>query len=470
MGYIEEFVEVVGQENVRLGADMEQYATDWTGQYHGTPLVVLRPKTTQEASACVKICAREKIAIVPVAGNTGLNGGTKAENAVMISLERMNKIRDIRPDAGIAVVDAGVVLSSLHDAADEHRMVFPLTFGARGSAMIGGVLSTNAGGSNVVRYGSTRGLCLGLEVVLPDGRIMDLMTELRKDNSGYDLRNLMIGAEGTLGLITGAVLRLFPKPRAYATAMIAVRSLDDALRLLNQLQEETGGAVEAFEYMPRRYIEGHLELMDGARAPFDTLYDINILVEVGATATRESTMQADGTVPIVASLEAILGKMLEEETVLDAVIAQSEAQRREMWDRREAAAEIMMPGRWVVNHDIAVPLDKVAAFEEQIKPRLGEIDPEATSITVSHLGDGNVHYTVWPTGNSPDLADRIMEAVEDVALDLGGTFSAEHGIGLSKLNSMKRRKNDVALDIMRAVKQAIDPDNIMNPGKVLPAP
>jgi FAD/FMN-containing dehydrogenase len=460
--------DIVGDAHVLTDADTAKYDHDWTGKYQATPIAVIRPASTEEVSAVVKACAASKTAIVPVSGNTSLAGGTYAKDAVMISMERMNDIREVRPDARIAIVGAGTVLSSIHDAADGHDLVFPLTFGAKGSAMIGGALSTNAGGSNVVRYGSTRGLCLGLEVVLPDGQIMNLMSELHKDNSGYDLKDLMIGAEGTLGLITSAVVKLFPKPRAYATAMVAVPALPDALTLLNDLQAATGGLVEAFEYMDALYVSDHMTMFPKARAPFEDEHDINIMVEVGATAPSLSDVQPDGTVPVVTLLENTLAQMMEDGRVSDAVVAQNDAQRREMWERREAAGEVMLVREPMINNDICVPVDKVASFFERIDARLADLDPEALHTSVSHLGDGNIHFLLFPTKDNVQHIDVLTEAVEDVVLSLGGSFSAEHGIGLTKKPSMARRKDKVALDVMHAVKAAIDPDNIMNPGKVLP--
>ncbi|MFU8881905.1 MAG: FAD-binding oxidoreductase [Rhodobacterales bacterium] len=465
---LDRFEAIVGKAYVVTGPDMARWSQDWTGAYTWTPQAILRPATTTEVAAILTLANETATPIVPVSGNTGLAGGTRAEGAIMLSLDRMNRIRELRTDARIAIVEAGVILSNLHAAADAEGLIFPLTFGARGSAMLGGVLSTNAGGSNVLRYGNTRDLCLGLEVVLPTGEVMDLMSELHKDNSGYNLRHLMIGAEGTLGIITAAVLKLAPKPRAYATAMVAAPSLDMALDLLNKLQEATGGGVEAFEFMPRAYIDGHLEKFPAAKPPFEDRYDINILVEVGATAPRDCTPGPDGRVPVSTYLEEVLEQMFAQGTVLDAVVAQSDAQRAEMWQRREAAAEIAMTRRPLVNNDIAVPLDKVAVFLERAHDRLTALDADAKELIVSHLGDGNVHYTVWPTSQDPVVHDAIMEAVEDVVLGLGGSFSAEHGIGTSKLPSMMRRKNKVALAAMRAIKAALDPKGILNPGKVLP--
>ncbi len=463
-----ELEQIVGPANVAQGAAAAAWTRDWTGAYSWTPLAVARPAATPEVARIVRLANQTGTPLVPVGGNTGLSGGSAGEGAIMVSLDRMTAVREIRPEARIAVVEAGVILSRLHDAAEEADLIFPLTFGARGSAMIGGCLSTNAGGSNVLRYGNARDLCLGLEAVLPTGEVLDLMSALHKDNSGYDLRDLLIGAEGTLGIITAAVLKLHPRPRAHATAMVAAPSLDAALGLLNRLQAETGGAVEAFEYMPGAYLDAYARKFPDSRPPFADRHEVNILVEVGALSARDAHPAPDGSLPVVNHLETVLADLLETGAVLDAVVARTEAQRSEMWARREAAAEVALTRKPMVNNDISVPLDKVQTFLETMARRLREIEPGARDMTVAHLGDGNIHYTVWPATDAPAVHDAIMEAVEDVALHLGGSFSAEHGIGISKKPSMARRKDAVALQTMRAVKQAIDPAGIMNPAKVLP--
>ncbi|WP_444667295.1 FAD-binding oxidoreductase [Cereibacter changlensis] len=468
MTLIARLTELLGAANVLTGEAAARYCRDWTGKYQSTPLAVARPGTTAEVSATVRACAEAGVAVVPTGGLTGLTGATMNEGALMLSLERMNRIREIRADTRLAVVEAGTILQSLHEAADAENLYFPLWFGARGSAQIGGVLSTNAGGSNVLRYGSTRALCLGLEVVLADGRVLNLMSELHKDNSGYDLKDLFIGAEGTLGIITAAVMKLVPKPRAHATATLAARSLPDALILLNRLQEATGGAVEAFEYMPRRYMERLARELPGLKPHFAETHDTTILVEVGATAPRDADALADGSLPIVTLLEETLAGMMEEGMVLDATVARTEAQRREMWERRESAARITFTQMPIIDTDIAVPLDRVGDFLSAIDARLAELDPEATSLVVAHLGDGNVHYTAYPSRTDPALNEAVVTALEDVVADLKGSFSAEHGVGLSKLPSMTRRKDPVALDVMRSLKAALDPRGLLNPGKTIP--
>ena len=469
MTLIADLIETIGPAHVVTGADLSRYTGDWTTYYTADPVAVVRPANTAEVVACMKIAAQHSVAVIPISGRTGLVGGAMTNGGLMLSVERLNRIREIRPAAKIAIVEAGVILSTLHDAAEAMGLYFPLWFGARGSAMIGGVLSTNAGGSNVLRYGSTRALCLGLEVVLADGRVLNLMSELHKDNSGYDLKQLFIGAEGTLGVITAAVMKLVPRPRAYATATLAMRSLADALELLNHLQEISGGAVEAFEYMPESYMRRLAEARPDIRQPFSPRQAVNILVEIGATAPRDATPDTDGTIPVSRMLESALAGMLESGAVLDAEIAQTEAQRRAMWQRRELAAEITVDRHPSIDADVSLPLDCVADFLTNMGPRLHALDPGSETLEVAHLGDGNIHFTVFPSIEDDDLHDLVLQAVEDEVQALGGSFSAEHGVGLSKLPSMARRKDKVALDVMSAIKAALDPQNRMNPGKVIPA-
>jgi FAD/FMN-containing dehydrogenase len=468
MTMIDDLRAAIGAGQVLTGPDMDRYARDWMGKYHGAPVAVVRPGSTAEVAACLRIAAAHGLPVVPVGGNTGLVGGTMTTGGLMLSLERMNRIRAVKRDARLVVAEAGVILSRLHEAAEAEGLYFPLWFGARGSAMLGGVLSTNAGGSNVLRYGSTRALCLGLEVVLADGRVLNLMGELHKDNSGYDLKQLFIGAEGTLGVITAAVMKLVPAPRAHATATVAARSLGDALTLLNRMQEATGGRVEAFEFMPRTYSDRLAVARPDLGLPFDTIPEVTILIEAATTVPAEAQADASGEVPLVALLEGVLAEMLEADLIQDAVLARSEQQRRAMWARREAAAEICLGLTPVVDTDVCLPLDGVEPFLTRALTRLQALDPGMRTLTVAHLGDGNLHFTVFPTREDAALKDAVMETVEDVVQDLGGSFSAEHGVGLSKLPSMARRKDPVALEVMRAVKRALDPDGRMNPGKVIP--
>lgn len=458
MALVQDFAAIVGADHALTGGDVARWSKDWTGKYCGTPGVVLRPGSTAEVSRILALANDQHQSITPVSGHTGLVGGTYAPNGVMLSLDRMNTIHDVNIGARTATVDAGVILSSLHDAAEAKDLIFPLTFGAKGSAMIGGVMATNAGGSNVLRYGNTRDLVLGLEAVMADGRVVNLMSSLRKDNSGLNLRQLLVGSEGTLGVITKAVLKLHPKPRAYATAMVAVKTLADALDMLNRLQDATGGAVEAFEYMPRHYIDVHMARVAGAREPFDAPHDINILVEVATTTDADITEQ----------LQTIMAQMMEVGAIVDAVVAQNDAQRSAMWERREAAAELTFWRQPIVDTDVALPLDAVPDFLTQANAAVRDIDPQSEPFYISHLGDGNVHYGVYPSRDGDALKDRIVETIEDVVDALGGSFSAEHGVGLSKLNTMRRRKDAGALDMMRKIKGVLDPNGILNPGKLIP--
>lgn len=468
MTLISDLTDLLGPAHVLTGADTARHAQDWTGKYPGQPVAVVRPADTDEVAACLRLAARHGVAVVPVSGNTGLVGGTYTQGGLLISLERMNRIRDLNPVTRTATVEAGVILSSLHDAAAELGLYFPLWFGARGSAMIGGVLSTNAGGSNVLRYGSTRSLCLGLEVVLADGRVLNLMSALHKDNSGYALRDLFIGAEGSLGIVTAAVMKLVPAPRAYATATLALRDLRAAPVLLNRLQEASGGLVEAFEFMPASYSRRLAAVRPDLGQPFAEVAEVTILTELAATAPALCDPREDGTVPLAEVLETTVAGLMEEGLILDAIVAQSEAQRRAMWARREAAAEITFATRPFVDTDIAVPLDRAADFLDAIHARLHAVAQAAEPLCVAHLGDGNLHFTVFPAEGSEATYDQVITLIEDVVAELGGSFSAEHGVGLSKLSSMARRKDAVALDVMRTLKAALDPEGRMNPGKVLP--
>lgn len=444
------------------------FGQDWTGAYRWTPGAVVRPGSTAEVAAVMRLAAARGQPVVPVSGNTGLNGGTKAEGQLMLSLERLNRIREIRPTARVAVVEAGVILEHLHAAVAAEGLSFPLTLGAKGSARIGGLLSTNAGGSNVVRWGNARALTLGIEAVLADGRVLNLMGALHKDNTGYDLRDLLIGAEGTLGIITAAVVRLMPEPLAHATATVAMTGLVPALELLNRLQRASAGAVEAFEFMPPAYWDRMARFRPEIRAPFDPAPPVTLLVEIAASAPDAATPGPDGTVPLTEQLETVLAEAMERGEVLDAQIARTGQQRRQMWERREVAAEITLNERPIVDADVALPLDRMQDFLDAMAARLARLDPAAGLLYIAHLGDGNYHYTVYPSAPEPALSAAIRAAIAEEAVRLGGSFSAEHGIGLSKRATMAACKDPVALEVMVAIKRALDPQGLLNPGKTLP--
>lgn len=456
-------------------ADAEVYGHDVTGNYPGKARAVVRPGTTEEVSRVLAAAHAAGVAVVPQSGNTGVTGGSYTGtdgDRILLSLGRMNRIEAIDTTARTATVGAGVILQNLHAAVEEKGLVFPLFFGARGSCMIGGNLSTNAGGSNVLRYGNTRSLTLGIEVVLADGRVMNLMSALHKDNTGYDLKDLFIGAEGTLGVITRAIVKLFPRPRAYATALLAMDDLSPALDLLHRLQDRTGGAVEAFEFMPEHHGATYLALDQDRRWPLPAPAPVNILLEVGATSDLLAGPGSDGRPHVQGLVEEVLAEEIEAGHVKDAAIAQNESQRAGLWHIRECAFEIAISDGPAIDFDVALPLGGVAPFLAGMGKTLDRVSPGAVEHIVCHLGDGNIHYSVVPEGNRDGIPEAlrtaVTEAVEDQVNALGGSFSAEHGIGLSKLASMRRQKDTVALDMMRSIKQALDPKGIMNPGKVIP--
>ncbi|MEI4486144.1 FAD-binding oxidoreductase [Frigidibacter sp. MR17.14] len=463
--FLDQLRALIGPTQVLTGPAAEGYCHDWTGKYHWTPLAVARPADTAEVAAVMRAAHDAGVAVVPVSGHTGLAGGTHAEGQLMLSLERLTRIREIRPGSRVCIAEAGVILAQIHAAVAEHGLIFPVSFGAQGSARVGGFLSTNAGGSNVVRYGNTRAQVLGIEAVLADGRVLDLMGALHKDNTGYDLKDLIIGAEGTLAVITAAVLKLQPAPVAHATAMVALPDLRSALGLLNLLQTESGGLVEAFEFMPDRYWNRMARFRPDMTCPFATVPPVTVLVELAATAPEAAIPLPDGTLPLTGRLEDALAQAMARGEVLDAVIAASGQQRRQMWQRRESAAEITLNVVPIVDCDVSLPLDRMQDFLDAMGARLAQIDAGADLLYIAHLGDGNYHYTVYPTDAA--LADPIRAAIAQEAVRLGGSFSAEHGIGLSKRAEMQALKDPVALQVMAAIKAALDPKGLLNPGKTI---
>ncbi|WP_039020049.1 FAD-binding oxidoreductase [Halocynthiibacter namhaensis] len=468
--------DICGEKHVLSGDDERAgFDTDVFGDKIGKSLAVVRPASTAEVAQILELADATNTPVVPQGGNTGLAGGatpTTDERQIVLSLARMNAIDDVNVETRTVTVEAGVILQNLHDAVAKHDLIFPLVFGARGSCMIGGNISTNAGGSNVLRYGNTRALVLGLEVVLPGGRIMNLMNALYKNNTGYALKDLIIGAEGTLGVVTRAVLQLHPAPTARATALVSVSSLSAALRLLRRLQDTSGGAVEAFEYMPENHITGYQSLNRDRAFPLETPGKVNILTELGATSKLLASPGEDGRPLIEGLLEEALSDGFEASEVLDAAIAQNDSQREAFWHIRESAYEVATAQGPAIDFDVSVPLDQVECFLDRARETLAPIVPGMRSTIVSHLGDGNIHYGVLPQDNlggiDPALKTRVMEAIEDLVTDLNGSFSAEHGIGSSKRPSMARQKDPVALAAMHKIKAALDPKGIMNPGKVLP--
>ena len=471
--FLDECRAIVGASGlVTADADRAPYEMDWTRQHRGAALAVACPAHAGEVAALVRACLHHGIALVPRGGGTGLAGGGVPLGkgpSLILSLSRMNRIRKIDPVARIATVEAGVVLETLQTAVEAQGLVFPLMFGARGSCMLGGALSTNAGGSNVLRYGTARALCLGIEAVLPDGSVIDTLSGLRKDNTGYDLRDLLIGAEGTLGIITAATLQLFPQPVARATAFVALRGLQDAPALLNALQDRTGGCVEAFEYMPHPVIEAICAAFPETRPPLQAPAATGVLIEVASTRAVDAEADADGMSRLTADLLDVLEAQMDSGAVQDAMIAASERQRAALWTMRESVLEAITHAGKSYHFDLSLPLQGIADFVASLDAEVAELG--FRTLTIGHLGDGNLHYALAaPKGvafDSLPLADARAAVLRGLAA-MGGSFSAEHGIGQSKLDLMQGLKQPAQLAAMRAIKQALDPVGVLNPGKLIP--
>jgi FAD/FMN-containing dehydrogenase len=462
---------LLGPQGVLTAAsDLEPYVVDWRGVYRGAAAAVARPANTAQVAAVMKLCAETGTPVVPQGGNTGMCGASvpnAAGNEIVLSLARMNKIIDVDPLNNTLTAEAGCVLASIQQAAADAGRLFPLSLGAEGSCQIGGNLSTNAGGVNVLRYGNTRDLVLGLEVVLPDGRIWNGLRGLRKDNTGYDLKHLFIGAEGTLGIITAATLKLFPRPAANATAWMAVRDPEAALRLLALMRRHCNDRITAFELISQHSLELVWKHVPGTRDPLAEPSPWVVLTEL-ADAGDEATLRAD--------LERALEAALQEELVVDAVIAESRSQAQALWHMRESIPEgARQESVMVYRHDIAVAVGRIPEFIREAQAALEARFPGVRLICFGHLGDGNLHYNAYlPERLRSDAAAReahdVTETVYDIVQRYGGSFSAEHGIGLSKVAELARYKSAVELDLMRTVKRALDPQGLLNPGKVLQAP
>lgn len=463
---IETLSAIVGAGNVlKTVADMEPYLHDWRRRYHGSAQCVVRPGSTHEVAAVVAACAAAGVGIVPQGGNTGLvGGGIPRDNDVLISLSRLNRIRAVDADNNTITVEAGAILQHVQEAAAAANRLFPLSLAAEGSATIGGNISTNAGGVQVLRYGNMRELVLGLEVVLPDGRIWNGLRALRKDNTGYDLKQLFIGAEGTLGLVTAAVLKLFPRPQAQLTAWLPVASPAAAVSLLRRLRETCGERVTAFELIGATPLDMLRRHMPQVSLPLAETHSWQVLLELG-----DSWMRA----PLTEMLEEVLAPLLASGEVLDAVLASSEAQARALWQVRESIPEAQKIEGYSIKHDIAMPISAIPAFIEQAETALTQAFPEVRITCFGHVGDGNLHYNISSHSGDSSVFLLNTEAVNRIVHDLvhgfGGSISAEHGIGQLKISELKHYKNALELDMMRALKRAIDPAAIMNPGKLFDA-
>lgn len=452
-------------------ADVTAYVEDWRGRYRGPVAAVVLPGSTEQVAAIVRTCSRHGVPVLPQGGNTSLSGGAVPPAAgvppVVVSLQRMRRIRSIDAANNTITVDAGCVLASVQDAAVAAGRLYPVSLGAEGSCLVGGTIATNAGGTGVLRYGNTRDNVLGLEVVLPDGTVWDGLYALRKNNTGYDLKHLFIGSEGTLGIVTGAVLKLHPLPTAHAMAWLSVANPQAALDLLAILQSGCGTQLSAFELLDENQIRLVVEQVPGRRCPVAEPAGWHVLVELA---------DAGDAAALDARLEAALAPALESGLILDAAIATSGAQRAQFWEFRHSVSEANKKGGVGLTSDTAVPVSAVPAFIDAATAAVHRIVPDLPIVIVAHLGDGNVHFIpffsfeTWAALADKDaMAHDVRRVVNDVAAAFGGTFGAEHGVGQTLVPEMARYKPPVELRLMHAMKRALDPKGLFNPGRLLPS-
>jgi FAD/FMN-containing dehydrogenase len=462
--FIDALVALIGERNVLTDArDTAAHFSDWRKQYCAVAECVARPADTGEVAAIVKLCAREGVAVVPQGGNTGLSGGsvpTGAQREVVLSLARLNRIRALDALDDTLTAEAGCVLAQVQQAAQDADRYFPVSLAAEGSCQIGGILSTNAGGVNVLRYGNAREQVLGLEVVLPDGNVWHGLRGLRKDNTGYDLKQLFLGAEGTLGVITAAVLKLRPRLSASATAWIALDSPRTAVQLLARLRERVGECISAFELVSRRCLEAVMAHAPQTQEPLREAHPWYVLAELEDSGSFES---------LHGRLEAALTDSAERSEVRDAAIAVNQAQAMALWRIRESIPEAQFAN---VKHDVAVAVSRIPALIEQVEAALRAAFPGVQSFVFGHVGDGNLHYNIGMEDAAATAAlmarrEQVNRVMYDAVASLGGSISAEHGIGQLKRDELVRRKTPLELELMRAIKRALDPQGLMNPGKVL---
>lgn len=470
-GILAEFTDIVGPRGmVTDEAALAPYLAETRGRCRGTTPLVLLPASTAEVVAVMRVCTARHIGVVPQGGNTGLVGGAVPRTAagrpeVVLSTRRLNRIRQIDPENFAITAEAGCILQQVQMAAAEVDRLFPLSLGAEGSCQLDGNISTNAGGTAVLRYGTMRDLVLGLEVVLPDGRVLDGLRSLRKDNSGYDLKHWFIGAEGTLGIVTAAVCKLFPRPRTVVTAWLAVPDVETAVRIQAAMRRELGDDLTAFEFANGLTLELVLKHIPGTVAPLATASPWHLLVEI-------STARDDASLP--AQVEEFLARLQVDGLISDGVVASSGAQRDALWHLRHVMPEAQVRAGASIKHDVSVPITAMARFLDLAMAEASRRLPGVRFISFGHLGDGNVHFNLsQPVG--ADAAtflanrDEITRKTHEIAASLGGSFSAEHGVGLFKLDDLVRWRGGTALELMQTLKQAIDPLGIMNPGKVLAA-
>jgi FAD/FMN-containing dehydrogenase len=450
-------------------AEMAPWLTDWRGRFTGRALALASPASTAEVAALVKLCAAHGVPIVPQGGNSGMSGGAtpdEAGNAIVLSLRRMAAIRKVDTQTRAATCEAGVILQVLHEAAEREGLRFPLSLGGKGSATVGGLISTNAGGTQVLRHGSMRALVLGLEAVLADGSVFNQLVPLKKDNRGFDLKQLLIGSEGTIGIVTAATLKLEPAVAARAVLWAGVDSLETARALLLHAEGVAGGALEGFEVMPRHTLQAVLAHLPDARAPLQGDHGWHVLIELVADAV--------GADALPALAEGLLVSAFEQGQVEDATIAASEAQAEAFWQLRESIAPAERALGPAVQHDISVAVEKMPEFVAHAVPAIEAAFPGTTAVGFGHLGDGNIHFHVLaPAGIADGPAwqagegKTISRMVHDLVTHWGGSISAEHGIGQLKRDELARLGDPVAMGMLRAVKQALDPQGLLNPGKLV---
>jgi len=463
-GFLDALVGCVGPSHVLVGSDAAPFCTDWRGLFSGRALAVLRPADTAQVAACVALCAAQGVKVVPQGGNTGLCGGaTPNDGQIVLCLGRLNRVRALDTTDMVLVAEAGMTLQAARAATAEAGLALPLSIGSEGTAQLGGVLATNAGGTATLRHGNARDLVLGLEAVLADGRLWNGLRRLRKDNTGYALRQLFVGSEGTLGIITAASLRLVPAARCVEVAFAAVASPEAALSVLDLLNRAGGAVLSAYEYISGPALQMALAHVEGLTVPLSAPAPHYVLIEFSAP-------RADA--PLLAQLEGVLAEAMERDLVTDAVLAASDTQRAALWRLRESQPEAQQRAGATVKNDISVPLSRIPALIEQAGAACRAVVPGVRIVPFGHLGDGNIHFNlVQPEGEDAALfltqADALMHAVSEVARSLGGSFSAEHGIGQLKTGLLEEWRGGVELDMMRAIKQALDPLGTLNPGKVL---
>jgi FAD/FMN-containing dehydrogenase len=471
--FIDKLRAVVGDKGLILDEkDKHPFLTDWRENYLGAALAIVRPATTEEVSAVVKLCAAEKVAICPQGGNTGMSGGATPQEdgrEIVLSLTRMNRILDVDPIGYSMTVEAGVILKTIQQTASDNDRLFPLSLGAEGSCTIGGNLSTNAGGVQVLHYGNTRQLVLGIEVVLPNGDVWNGLRALKKDNTGYDLRDLYLGAEGTLGIITKAVLKLWPKPKDVATSWNAVPSPEAAVELLSGAYAASEDNVTSCELMGRTGIEFVLKHIPGSVDPLADKHDWYVLLEWSSTRPPRDGANQSG---LREKMEAYLGEAMEKGLVLDAVIAQNEAQARAFWAIRENHSEGQKKEGPSIKHDISVAVSKLPTFMTEGLAAMKKALPDCRPVPFGHVGDGNMHFNCqsppgWSKPQFMEHGDAISGAIYDLVTAYGGSISAEHGIGRIKVDELTHYRSKIELDVMRSLKRALDPQNLMNPGKVI---